>query len=183
MDVRICGPNLWDQTKGTFHVHADGCRDLARYGPNKSMGGDVPGEQEMLVKDATMIDVVESVYANQLDETATEEDSRETIREEWVSDFYFHACCQDLPYEQVEAEVDELVYEAWIGNDKDSFIKFSDLPSLQFWLVSKIQDLTVGNHLHVGVHSSSEYSNDSDHVQDSADGTMTEQHPLRAMDE
>jgi hypothetical protein len=30
MKVTVCGPNLRDQSKGTFHVHAAGCADLAR---------------------------------------------------------------------------------------------------------------------------------------------------------
>lgn len=28
--VTICGPNLRDQSKGTFHVHAADCADLVR---------------------------------------------------------------------------------------------------------------------------------------------------------
>lgn len=30
MKVTICGPNLRDQSKGEFHVHAAGCADLQR---------------------------------------------------------------------------------------------------------------------------------------------------------
>jgi hypothetical protein len=30
MHVVICGPNLNDQRKGTFHVHASGCHDLVK---------------------------------------------------------------------------------------------------------------------------------------------------------
>lgn len=30
MNVTIIGPNLRDQSKGQFHVHAAGCRDIAR---------------------------------------------------------------------------------------------------------------------------------------------------------
>lgn len=30
MEVTVIGPNLRDQSKGTFHVHAAGCADIAR---------------------------------------------------------------------------------------------------------------------------------------------------------
>lgn len=29
--VTICGPNLRDQSKGTYHVHAAGCADLKKH--------------------------------------------------------------------------------------------------------------------------------------------------------
>jgi hypothetical protein len=29
--VTICGPNLYDQSHGTFHVHAEGCADLVKH--------------------------------------------------------------------------------------------------------------------------------------------------------
>jgi hypothetical protein len=31
MRVVIIGPNLSDQSKGQFHVHAKGCKDIAKY--------------------------------------------------------------------------------------------------------------------------------------------------------
>jgi hypothetical protein len=86
MKVRIVGPNLRDQTKGTFHVHADGCADLTKYGPGRRFGGDLAGERETLLDAASEIDVVEFVYADQLAENPDVE------AEEWISDFHFAPC-------------------------------------------------------------------------------------------
>lgn len=91
MKVRVCGPNLNDQRRGTFHVHADGCGDLTKYGPGRKYGGDCRGEREMLVDAETAVDVVWAVYTDHLHE-GYGEDERDKVAEEWVSDFHFAPC-------------------------------------------------------------------------------------------
>ncbi len=95
MNVRVCGPNLNDQRKGQFHVHADGCADLAHYGPGRRHGGDYDGAGEMLVADATVRKVVYAVYDNGiLDEAAADgERTKDEIADDYASDFWFAPCC------------------------------------------------------------------------------------------
>jgi hypothetical protein len=96
MDVRVCGPNLRDQSQGTFHVHKDGCPDLRKYGPGKVFGGDLNGNREMLIKNASMFKVVTDVYADQIDEQPDDEvvDYLHFL----VGDFYWAPCCSEGPY-------------------------------------------------------------------------------------
>lgn len=91
MRVTICGPNLNDQTRGTFHVHAEGCGDLTKYGPGRKYGGEERGEREMTVEADTRVDVVWAVYADHLEE-GYDEDERDATAERWVSDFHFAPC-------------------------------------------------------------------------------------------
>ena len=91
MNVRVCGPNLNDQSKGSFHVHRDGCRDLDHYGPGRRFGGDMYGQDEMLINDATVMKVVCDVYADQLEESGDDPES-------YVNDFWFAPCCSQLMY-------------------------------------------------------------------------------------
>lgn len=91
MNVRIAGPNLNDQSKGTFHVHRDGCADLRKYGPGRREGGEFPGEDEMLVTDATKLGVVTAVYADHIAEDP------ELTAEQLLSDFWFAPCTKGIP--------------------------------------------------------------------------------------
>jgi len=56
--LSIIGPNLNDQSKATFHVHAAGCSDIGKY-PNKLI---TTGEY------ASLADIVRDVYSDILDE-------------------------------------------------------------------------------------------------------------------
>jgi hypothetical protein len=107
MNVRICGPNLYDQSKGDFHVHADGCGDLKHYGPGRRFGGDADGARETLVVDATVRGCVLAVYDNGiLDEAVAEypygHDGQTVTKEEladspmYAGDFWFAPCCGKL---------------------------------------------------------------------------------------
>lgn len=115
MDVRICGPNLNDQSKGTFHVHADGCPDLRKYGPQyrgaDAKGGDINGNREMLVTNASVRAVVMETYADQIREEienrlsgmsgysdADVKKLTDEVVDSYASDFHFAACCKELPY-------------------------------------------------------------------------------------
>lgn len=64
MKVKVLGPNLSSaaQKKGETHVHAADCGDLAKYGPGRPMGGDVPGDREPTVEMRTRREVVEYIY-------------------------------------------------------------------------------------------------------------------------
>lgn len=83
MRVTICGPNLNDQSKGTFHVHAEGCADLkrgVRREPEYAYGWTIDAE--------TQITVCDDVYPPS---------DFECESGEYVSEFHFFPCCADLP--------------------------------------------------------------------------------------
>lgn len=92
MRVAIIGPDLYDQSKGTFHVHSAECRD----GKNARKYPLVyRHEQEA----ASAEDVVKDVYQDQIysdhgiEEGTPEEDA---IVAEYLHDFYFHNCTKGL---------------------------------------------------------------------------------------
>jgi len=89
VNVQVCGPNLKNESKGSFHVHAEGCRDLRQYGPGRKRGGHENGEETYVWAVDSKLDVVAEIYSNILDEN---EHSRP---EEFLSDFWF-APCVDL---------------------------------------------------------------------------------------
>lgn len=95
MKVIIQGPNLNDQSKGTFHVHTEGCRDNAKYGPRGTLGGE---SEPFAVEVETVEDVVIFVYSDHIDEQPTEE--REDYVQDLVNDFWFAPCIAMLPNEQ-----------------------------------------------------------------------------------
>jgi hypothetical protein len=92
MNVRVCGPNLRDDSKGTFHVHRADCEDLNRYGPGRMYGGDQYGTRESLVRNASIKSVVELCYADQIAENP------DATWESYISDFWFAPCCSEGPY-------------------------------------------------------------------------------------
>jgi hypothetical protein len=95
MKVAICGPNLNDQTKGQFHVHAAGCADLKNYGPGKKMGGQ---DQGWVIDADTLADVALNVYDFALDEAGVEEGTAEAdaVVAGLVSDFHVLDCAKEL---------------------------------------------------------------------------------------
>ena len=83
MKVYIIGPNLRDQSKGQYHVHAVGCADTKKaiYAPNRldlDDPVDITSQQE----------AVEYVFADFLDEYPWED---------LQSDLYFFPCTDALP--------------------------------------------------------------------------------------
>ena len=85
MRVTICGPNLRDQSKGQFHVHAEGCADLRRGAIRE------PEYRHGWTIDATSREqVADEVYADIIDENPG------TTAGDYVSDFHFFPCCADL---------------------------------------------------------------------------------------
>lgn len=95
MDVVICGPNLRDQSKGTFHVHAAGCSDLKRMARNEP---EYRNGWKVAVNDVKS--VIVDVYADQMRE-ADEESQQDW--ESYVDDFHFFPCCDSLPHDADEA--------------------------------------------------------------------------------
>lgn len=184
MNVRICGPNLNDQSKGTFHVHATGCSDLKHYGPGKRFGGDVAGNDETLVMSATLVSVVEAVYDNGiLDEAIADRKHENTdpevtdlmIRTEEINrllgDFWFAPCCAaSLQHGEVTILDDgdhvvsgpgkgnTTVYECWIAGQQNSFVKLNHVGSVQEWVGTVLSHASRGHTLVIGVHDQSEYS-------------------------
>lgn len=94
MKLKIHGPNLNDQTKGTFHVHTAGCRD------NKwevtANGSDHP----MAIDADTIEDVVEYIYSDHIAEGSMKLDASA------IADFHFAPCVKDLPRRGDEPEAD-----------------------------------------------------------------------------
>lgn len=85
MRVTICGPNLRDQSKGTFHVHAEGCADLARHAsrePEYRNGWTVDAESRK--------DIVTAIY----DPSDFQYDADTEWRD--YDDMYLFPCCGSL---------------------------------------------------------------------------------------
>lgn len=102
MKVRVCGPNLRDQSKGQFHVHADGCADLSKYGPGRKNGGDRNGEDEMVLDANSKLRVAEWVYDDcACDENEWNSEGYWEYLKYAVQDFHF-APCVKLPFKAVE---------------------------------------------------------------------------------
>jgi len=84
MRVTIHGPNLNDQSKGSFRVHTAACRD------NK-WERRVNGSWDPLTFDvASRLDAVEVIYCDVMDE-------RDQTADDYLHDFHFAPCCDDLP--------------------------------------------------------------------------------------
>lgn len=83
MKVAILGPNLRDQSKGQFHVHAAGCADL-----HKSVYRGVPRSDEDF---SSIEEIAKEMFIDFLDENG--EGWEEMARE----DLYVLPCCE-LPY-------------------------------------------------------------------------------------
>lgn len=98
MKVAIIGPNLYDQSKGSFHVHTASCRD----GKN---GRKYPLSYRHEEEVASRFDVADSVYGDiAAGDYGYEPGSAEHTDyvEDTLSDFYFHGCVADLPARAAE---------------------------------------------------------------------------------
>lgn len=87
MNVTICGPNLSDQSRGSFHVHTADCADLRHYGPGRRYGGDPIRDSDYVDAD-TRLEVVEIVLGDTLDGDPPEVG---------LIEFWFAPCVDDLP--------------------------------------------------------------------------------------
>lgn len=87
MKLTIIGPNLADQSKGSFHVHAAGCADLKRGQYRNLYRGDTGTYHE---DHDSIRSVVDSIYGPQ---SGGFYEESETTWADYVSDFYFAPCC------------------------------------------------------------------------------------------
>lgn len=88
MEIVCIGPNLPDQRKGSFHVHAKGCADVVR---NRDyLSPEFAFDKTNGIEAETMAEVVKYVYADQL-----AEDADLTI-DDCVNDFHVFDCAQAL---------------------------------------------------------------------------------------
>jgi hypothetical protein len=98
--VVICGPNLIDQTRGTFHVHREGCADLGRHArrePEYENGWTIEAE--------TREGVVRAIYADHMAEREAEnqwlrangraDEARDFTWDDY-DDLYVFDCCKQL---------------------------------------------------------------------------------------
>jgi hypothetical protein len=92
--VRLHGPNLAQQGKGTFHVHAEGCSDNGQYGPGRRKGGEDDGGYPLTVTGRR--EIVDFVYGP----GAGDFDGNDNITEgdSFDSDFHVAPCLADLPW-------------------------------------------------------------------------------------
>jgi len=86
MRVTICGPNLRDQSKGQFHVHAEGCADLRR---NASLQREPEYMNGWTIEAATRDEVGDHIYEDHIAEGSMEPG-------EGKHDCHFFPCVSDL---------------------------------------------------------------------------------------
>ena len=84
MQVTICGPNLNDQSNGSFHVHAADCADLKRGAQREPAYRD-----GWTIEAATRDEVGDEIYADHIDEGSMEPG-------EGTSDCHFFPCTSAL---------------------------------------------------------------------------------------
>ena len=88
--VNIIGPNLPDQSKGQFHVHAAGCRDGKRL---EALAGPYAG---WVAECVDRSQVVVNVYADIIDENIDEgvyADTEDAVRD-YMHEFHFAPCVE-----------------------------------------------------------------------------------------
>lgn len=88
MLVNIIGPNLRDQSKGSYHVHAAECADIARR--YRDEDGATPEEA---IECASRCDAAAHIYDNGIMEENGDGP------EAYLFDFHFAPCCASLPVE------------------------------------------------------------------------------------
>jgi hypothetical protein len=122
MKVVICGPNLNDQRKGQFHIHAAGCHDLvknARREPEYKNGWTIDAHSRE--------DVVRNIYSDHMAEHDSElkwmrENPNDKLSQSYADqpggipmesdwrhydDVYMFPCC-NLPDESSESDFDSI---------------------------------------------------------------------------
>jgi hypothetical protein len=97
--LTIVGPNLRDQSKGQFVVHATGCRDLTRLARREpEVANAMTGDFDSLTAVATYVyaDIIDENQGNPLYDTAAA----------YVSEFHFCPCVT-LPHDAPTVDHDE----------------------------------------------------------------------------
>lgn len=109
-EVVILGPNLRDQSRGDFHVHASGCSHLRR--------PEYRGISAYPITIQERVDVAEFIYDDHLGDHGIQEGTPEAkaFYEESLGDLYFLACAEALfcrVERKAKAEQEAAEYEAW----------------------------------------------------------------------
>lgn len=86
MEVTICGPNLRDQSRGDFHVHAAGCADLW-----KGIVREPEYDNGWTIDVASRVEAATEVYADIAAENGHEDG------EPYLGTMHFFPCCEALP--------------------------------------------------------------------------------------
>ncbi len=89
MRVTVHGPNLRDQSKGQFHVHAADCADNRRYGYGTALGGEPAWTFDAPSRRAIVLDI----YDEAVDENGNTADDWRQYDDLWL------APCVKLPDE------------------------------------------------------------------------------------
>lgn len=87
----VVGPNLPNEARATFHVHAEGCADLRRGWLGRIHARELQHAPAYVVEYPSLVAVVEDVYQDQLAEQDEPIDPAA-----WLSEFHF-APCVHLP--------------------------------------------------------------------------------------
>lgn len=93
MQVVIIGPNLIDQSKGSFHVHKAGCADTKKAVyrlHRRDMDPFEVGSEK---------DVIEYIFSDIIDQDISEGyiPDTEDAWKSYLSEVYFFPCVKDLP--------------------------------------------------------------------------------------
>jgi hypothetical protein len=80
--VAIIGPNLRDQSKGSFVVHAKECRDLAKLARSEPMAR---GENPLVFTAESRVEIAEAIYDNGIMEDGE-------TGADYLHDFHFCPC-------------------------------------------------------------------------------------------
>lgn len=86
MRVAILGPNLADQSRGDFHVHAAGCSDIGKV---RFLSGIAKRDCSWEMEASSLTEIVDAVYPP---------DQFECESGEYMQEFHF-APCVKLPVE------------------------------------------------------------------------------------
>jgi hypothetical protein len=88
LSVHIYGPNLADQSRGSFEVHAAGCESRPSYLPGHDREGEL--DAAITFRAESREHVAEYAYGDIIDEDPT------TTAADLVSDFHFAPCTERL---------------------------------------------------------------------------------------
>lgn len=120
MRIEMFGPNLRDQSKGQFHVHAAGCADCRHYGSGRKFGGETWPTMDVESRWECALDV----YSDHMDEDPDYADNQGY----WLADFWFAPCVSKLPFDTKTPEEENMSVEAPEATKTVKQAPFTSLP-------------------------------------------------------
>lgn len=117
MLVHIIGPNLRDQSKGDFHVHAQGCADVTRN--PEYQAPDYDSDRKVVYGVDSQRDVSEFIYSDMIGEGSM-------TWQDGLGTFHLFPCVGDLPVDTAKLPLpndkfdDGIVIASVWGNDDPS---------------------------------------------------------------